>query len=241
MAFSSVCIDSCTSINRVTWNIYYGMINSTFNTTVLVWTTFDQMNTYENIWFFGTNTTNLTALKTLFQDHSGIIYWRFEVIYTFSSSVISSSALNFIMNQPPRNGSCSINPVNGTTNTLFTISCSNWFDDDGIEDYSVFTYTTDISQKTILAFSAIATFEVRLPAGSMHLLIDIRDTYDCVTQWNITETMSVTQDASNISDLSSLLISGNQNVIGQILISLAQEFNSKHCDESLLCLEKLFR
>jgi hypothetical protein len=44
--------------------------------------------------------------------------------------------LNFIINQPPENGSCSINPLNGTTSTLFTISCPNWQDQDGIKDYS---------------------------------------------------------------------------------------------------------
>ena len=59
--------------------------------------------------------------------------WKFEVVYTFLSET-SSSALNFIINQPPYNGSCSINPLNGTTSTLFTISCPNWFDADGIKD-----------------------------------------------------------------------------------------------------------
>ena len=43
------------------------------------------------------------------------------------------------MNQPPSNGSCSINPNNGTTSTMFTISCPNWYDDDGIQDYSVYS------------------------------------------------------------------------------------------------------
>jgi hypothetical protein len=67
-----------------------------------------------------------------------IEYWRFEVIYSFPSE-ISSSALNFIINQPPQNGSCSINPLNGTTSTVFTISCPNWFDQDGIQDYSFYS------------------------------------------------------------------------------------------------------
>jgi hypothetical protein len=46
--------------------------------------------------------------------------------------------MNFIINQPPSNGSCSINPLNGTTTTLFTISCPNWFDEDGVKDYSLY-------------------------------------------------------------------------------------------------------
>ena len=51
---------------------------------------------------------------------------------------MSSSSLNFVINQPPRNGSCSISPENGTTLTVFTVSCPSWFDEDGIQDYSLF-------------------------------------------------------------------------------------------------------
>ena len=69
--------------------------------------------------------------------NSQIQLWKFEVVYTFPDA-ISSSALNFIINQPPTNGSCSIDPLNGTTNTLFTISCPNWFDVNEVEDYSLY-------------------------------------------------------------------------------------------------------
>lgn len=51
----------------------------------------------------------------------------------------SSSAINFIINRPPSNGSCSITPLNGTTTTLFTVFCSNWSDQDGIKDYSIYS------------------------------------------------------------------------------------------------------
>jgi hypothetical protein len=67
-----------------------------------------------------------------------IDYWRYEVIYSFPAET-SSSALNFIINQPPQNGSCSINPLNGTTTTLFNLYCSDWQDQDGIQDYSVYS------------------------------------------------------------------------------------------------------
>jgi hypothetical protein len=46
---------------------------------------------------------------------------------------------NFIINSPPINGSCVIYPLNGTTSTLFTITCLNWFDSDGIKDYSFYS------------------------------------------------------------------------------------------------------
>ena len=70
--------------------------------------------------------------------NSQITYWRFEVVYTFVSET-SLSALDFIINQPPSNGSCTINPLNGTTSTLFDISCPDWFDEDEIKDYSFYS------------------------------------------------------------------------------------------------------
>ncbi len=85
----------------------------------------------------GMNTSNFTATNNLFLNNSQILYWRFEVVYSFVSTQ-SSSALNFVINPPPQNGSCSISPLSGTTSTLFTINCANWFDENGIQDYSFY-------------------------------------------------------------------------------------------------------
>jgi len=151
VALFSACLNNCTTVENITWNIYHGSINSSSNITQ--WTLFNQMNSYRNIWFFGKNiylvdiiaevlftgmnTSNFTATNQLFITNPSIIYWRFEVIYFFGLQS-SSSALNVMINQPPENGSCSINPLNGTTSTLFTISCLNWFDKDNIKDYSFY-------------------------------------------------------------------------------------------------------
>jgi hypothetical protein len=131
VALFSVCNGNCTNIQNIKWNIYQGSMNFT------KWTLFNKMNLYENLWFFGRNTSNFTSLNQLFLFNNETNLWRFEVVYTFPSE-ISSSALNFRINQSPYNGSCEINPQNGTTNTLFTIKCSNWFDDDNIKDYSLY-------------------------------------------------------------------------------------------------------
>jgi hypothetical protein len=150
VALFALCLGDCTTIQNITWNIYEGSMNSSSN--VAEWVLFNQINQYQNIWFFGKfhsciaevsqsiilggNTSNFTAINQLFLSNSQINLWRFEVVYSFVSET-SSSALNFIINQPPFNGSCSIDPLNGTTSTLFTISCPNWFDENGIEDYSL--------------------------------------------------------------------------------------------------------
>ncbi|CAF4146964.1 unnamed protein product, partial [Adineta steineri] len=203
----------------------------------------------------GTNTSNFTATDQLFLNNLQISLWRFEVVYTFQSAV-STSALNFIINQPPSNGSCSINPLNGTITTLFNITCPNWYDVDGIEDYSLYAWTTDISQRTIIAFSSEYNFQVRLPAGDnetslLNLVVYVRDLLNSVTQVNISA-VSVIADLAIINDLIDkitdssstitndpivrLLSSGNQNVVGQMIIALSQELNqmsSENLDKAI--------
>jgi REJ domain len=243
VALFTICIGNCSNIQTIEWNIYQGQRNSSTNMTQ--WTPFASIAIYDNIWFFGRQTSNFTASNQLFVQHPQITYWRFEVIYTFANAT-SQSALDFIINQPPSNGSCSIHPSNGTTTTLFTISCSNWFDDDQIKDYSLYgIWFKNTSDQTIIAFSMESTFTVRLPAGEnedsrVHLFIHIRDGNDCIRKVNLSSvTVSVERGEINSFinnfDLSSnvmnrnplvrLLSSGNQNIIGQILISISQQFN----------------
>lgn len=97
-----------------------------------------------SFFFLGRYTSNFTSSNQLFLTHPHIDRWKFEVTYSFDTET-SSSALNFIINQPPSNGSCSISPINGTTTTLFTISCPDWFDQDGIKDYSLYSMSSALS------------------------------------------------------------------------------------------------
>jgi hypothetical protein len=150
VALFSDCIGNCSSVLNIRWNIYQGSMNASSDT--VEWTRFDQMTFYENVWFFGKcisysssflvitsgmNTCNFTATNALFLENRHIIYWRFEVIYSFVSDT-STSALHFEVNKPPENGSCLVSPRNGTTSTLFNISCLGWFDNDEIKDYSFY-------------------------------------------------------------------------------------------------------
>ena len=86
----------------------------------------------------GGNTSNFTSTKDLFVANPQFTLWRFEVVFTFAFGQ-GSSALDLVINPPPSGGSCSLNPQNGTTNTLFYLSCSNWSDPDGIKDYSLYS------------------------------------------------------------------------------------------------------
>ena len=91
----------------------------------------------------GSNSSNFTATNQLFRGNPSINYWRFEVVYTLPSGR-SSSAVLFLINQPPRNGSCSMTPLNGTTSTSFTLTCSRWQDEDGIKDYSIYSGSSSV-------------------------------------------------------------------------------------------------
>ena len=99
----------------------------------------------------------------------------------------------------------------------------------------------------MVAFSSLPSFDVRLPCGdddnasSLHLMVVIRDTSDCVNELNMTS-VSVRPDSSTIAELVAvldnstpllttnpvvqLLSGGNQNTVSQILSSLSQQFNT---------------
>ena len=85
----------------------------------------------------GTKTTHFAATADLFSSNVEVRRWRFEVIYSFSLGIHSTSSLNFEINARPENGSCAIDPTTGTVFTPFTVSCPGWFDEDEIKDYSL--------------------------------------------------------------------------------------------------------
>ncbi len=51
VALFALCLGSCTTIRKITWNVYEGSMNSSSNFTK--WVLSNQMNQYQNIWFFG--------------------------------------------------------------------------------------------------------------------------------------------------------------------------------------------
>ena len=74
-----------------------------------------------------------------FSDHSSIIIWKIELeVHISSRNVSGKSAISFFVNFPPRFGNCSVNPENGSTQTLFGIKCANWIDTEGKEFNFVF-------------------------------------------------------------------------------------------------------
>ncbi|CAF1566718.1 unnamed protein product, partial [Adineta ricciae] len=244
VALYALCVGVCQNIVSIHWNIYRGDDNSSANSTQ--WNLFQQMTIYDDIWFFGRQMSNFTATDQLFLNNPSIQLWRFEVVYTFTNET-STSALNFVINQSPSNGSCVITPHNGTTSTSFTVICPNWYDEDGIKDYSLYAWKNDVSEMVMIAFSSVTQFQLQLPAGDeqtamLNLVVYVRDLLDCVTEVNmsavhvIADTVAINQLMESIQISSSsttlsgnptvqLLSSGNQNIVGQVLTSFSQQLN----------------
>lgn len=105
--------------------------------------------------------------------------------------------------------------------------------------------TNDDSKQLMVGGSLLPTFQVRLPHGHspsflVNVNIHIRDRFDCVQEYNISavsvrsdrqETENLFQafkvlssDQTNNSLVHQILSTGNQNEIGQTIISTSQQF-----------------
>ena len=62
VAVYSVCLGICTSIQKIIWNIYQGVNNVSLS--MINWTPFNQIQQYDNIWFFG---RMLSLIKSSFR------------------------------------------------------------------------------------------------------------------------------------------------------------------------------
>ncbi|CAF1162745.1 unnamed protein product [Adineta ricciae] len=154
-------------------------------------------------------------IDDLFLVHSRL--WKFEVAYTLRLGC-GLSVLYFLLNQCLFNDSFSVTPNNGTITNLCTLSCSDYFHENEIKDYSFYIWTTKSSASVMVAFSAASTFQVRLPVGNnsdslMNLVVHIRDQLDCVTRYDVLP-VNVLSDQN-----------GNLNTIEQVITILSQEFN----------------
>ncbi|CAF1527747.1 unnamed protein product [Adineta ricciae] len=212
ISLSSTCLDSCPTVENITWNVYRESSEPCPQEFFSSGLPFQYIR---KISLLVTNTNHFTMVDDLFLEHSRL--WKFEVAYTLRTGR-GLSAPYFLIDQCPFNGSCSITPNNGTITTSFTLSCSNWFDENEIKDYSLYIWTPGSSESVMVAFSAASTFQVRLSVGNnsdglMNLVVYIRDQLDCVTKYDMLP-VNVLSDQN-----------GNRNTIGQVIPTLSQEFN----------------
>ena len=116
--------------------------------------------------------------------------------------------------------------------------------------------TTDRSALLMIGFALFDETNLRLPTSNentsvIHLIVHIRDTLDCVTEYHLPSVtvaldtagindlinaLQVSANAANSNPIVQTLASGNQNAIGQVMTSLSQVFNRmnvKNLDEAI--------
>ena len=128
------CLVGCTG-DSLMYNFGLYMLSSVNNT----WIPFKNSSYYL---LSGSLNSDLTILKNLFNDYPTQYIWKIQlnvyVVYSNQTFVGSTSTQVFV-NFPPSSGLCNINPTNGTTNTIFKISCNGWTDSSGaVASYSFY-------------------------------------------------------------------------------------------------------
>ena len=93
----------------------------------------------------GKSNTDLTILDNLFSDYPSQAIWKVELTVSFTSALFTNetyqgtSSMQIYVNFPPLPGICTVNPTEGNTTSLFTISCNSWTDPDGsIANYAFY-------------------------------------------------------------------------------------------------------
>ena len=121
------CLTGCGSSNDIlTYNytIYTLLSNQ--------WTPFTNILANYLIQF----NSDLTVFSSLFQDYPIDTIWKIELATTliYNNGNQAEKGLTSVIvyvNHPPKHGSCAVSPTIGTTNTLFSLNCTNWIDNDG--------------------------------------------------------------------------------------------------------------
>jgi len=194
----SECFDNCSSIVNISWMISNQISSYSFN-------------------------NKLRISSDFFENHSD---WQFDVFYSFQNQIRINNTIHIKINKAPENGSCSIHPLNGTIDTLFTISCSNWIDSNGIKDYSFYGVIENSTKRYPLGSTSNSTYELQFPpAFNYQLIIHIRDIYGSITEFNIS---SITI-FNNLTDswIDSIEKPTKQNILQQIL-NILNGLNKKH-------------
>ena len=108
-------------------------------------------------------------------------------------------------------------------------------------------WTNDRTNMMIIGYSEVSIFNVQLPMGDnqtslLHLYIDIRDQMNCVTEMNLSSVyvfpdntainnllndLSQTTGGNSSNPIIQLLAGQNQNLVGQVLTSVSQQFNQR--------------
>ena len=86
----------------------------------------------------GTNTSSLFLYKDVFSLITAGSEIYFFVEATSTNGAVGTSEMKASLNQPPTPGTCAITPTSISVFQTITITCSNWTDDHGIDQYEFY-------------------------------------------------------------------------------------------------------
>ena len=221
-------------------------MNGTSQQNLTQWTFFKHSNLYQNVSFFGRSPPQfISIIVRLFSRFEHQWFHREQSSVSRQSSDQSVAVRSGFFLSFCQQFQCLEFRDQSTSKQWFL------FDQDGIQDCSLYIRSSDPSKRLLIAFSVSLNFTVRLPSSegsssSLELLVSVRDTRSCVTEWNLTS-ISVQPDSNAIGNLLTdlqgssnaltsnplvqLLAGGNQNTIGQVTSSLSQQFNQMNSDK----------
>ena len=93
------------------------------------------LNNQKICFSLGVDLPMFTVTPEFFTMYRYVSYWRFEVTYTNSKKSAFGAVQLRKNHPPPARQTCLARPISGFTNQLFTITCTNSTDVDGIKDY----------------------------------------------------------------------------------------------------------
>ena len=124
-----LCLSGCQNGDILTYSYNLYLLNTSTNQ-------WKSLNNDSYFYLSGKNLSDFTIRKELFSDFYTQKIWKIDLLLNdinplLNLTQIATSSLIVYVNQPPELGTCDINPKSGTTSTLFSISCSDWFQSDG--------------------------------------------------------------------------------------------------------------
>jgi len=132
------CLSNCNGIN-MTYNftLFYSAQND-INAIIDQWVQFNLSSYYLTA---GQEKGQLKIKKQLFSDYP-FKFWKVQLtgdlIYSANLTLQGDSSNEFLVNCPPANGECDVDPKNGNTSDVFSFNCSNWMDSVGFVTNYVF-------------------------------------------------------------------------------------------------------
>ena len=133
LILDGLCNDGCQSTDELEY--YY----SIFYTNDSSASTNNWVALEDQTYFVEFNTKEMIISSSLFTNLT-VNFWKVNLVIVVNGEKNGSTSVIFKLNKLPRDGSCSVNLVNGTAMlTYFTVYCKDWIDDDGfVKKYEYF-------------------------------------------------------------------------------------------------------